>query len=504
MQTSPNTYASFKSHIERHPERYALIALMALGLLTRFFMLHHPHSAVFDEVHFNYFAGFYYTGQYYYDIHPPLGKLLIALSAYPFGGIAPEDVVRTISTPFPSSTYIAMRSIPALFGAALPALLFLIARELNIRVHTALLAGLLVVLDNALLIQSRLICLDTMLLGFGFLSLWLFLRARRQHNIYLFCLSAVFAGCSLSIKWIGISFLGLIGLIIIADWFRALWRKQGWTPYGFYRGCTFLALTITTYVCIFYVHFGLLPMSHKQGDQFMSLEFRATLEGSEYQLATGSVISFKCPEGYKHSLRYWMPNTQVKPAEAIACRVKYKPIEPPGFFKKFAELNRVMYTTNQGLDKTHPDASAWYSWPIMAKPLYYWHSEGARIYLLGNPVVWWLCSLGVVILLIGQLFKPQWRHNKAFWILMTGYWANLLPFLLVSRIMFMYHYLTSLCFSILLLAYLLEQVSKPTWLKPAILAMAVCGFVLVSPLTYGINWFGSDMLWFLRLFGWHP
>jgi len=480
-----------------------LVMLLASSLLLRMLVLIHPNSAVFDEVHFNYFAGFYYTGQYYYDIHPPLGKLLIALSALPFGGIQPEDIVRTISTPYSSSTYVAMRLVPALFGSALPVLLFLIARQLNISLKSSLLVGSLAMLDNALVLQSRLILLDSMLLGFGFLSLWLLLKARKTHNIRLWCLSAMSAGCSLSIKWVGVSFLGLVGLIILVDWGRTLWSKRSHiTPV--YKAILFLAIAITTYLVTFYIHFALLPMSHKQGDQFMTPEFRSTLRGSEYFGAKGTVSRFQCPPNYHHTLSHGLPDTKVTSTANFACKVEYKALVTPNFWQKLYELNRTMYATNQGLAKTHPDASPWYTWPIMHKPLYYWHHEGARMYLLGNPAVWWICALGVITLMLGHIRYPHWRHNEAFWVLTTGFWANLLPFVLVSRVMFMYHYLTSLCFSILISGYLLDQLPKTKWLHLSVVALTTSTFLLISPITYGVNWYGSDLLWFLRFFGWHP
>ncbi len=503
MTSSDSLGQTLISGFARYPGRTAFLALAALSFFSRFLLLGHPVSAVFDEVHFNYFAGFYYTGQYYYDIHPPLGKLIIALSALPFGGIASEDVIRTISTPYPSDVYVAMRTLPAFFGSCLPLLIFLIARELKLSVMTAFMAGVLATADNALLIQSRLILLDAMLLFFGLSALWLCLKARNNGDLRYWCLSAFFAGCSISIKWIGVSFLGLVGLIIICDWVRALWQK-GWHIRPFFIGSGYLTITLTCYISIFAIHFTLLPNSHEQGDPFMSLGFQSTLEGSRYFNAKNTITSVTCPANYKHELAYGVPDTEVKAAEKMVCQIQYQPVNAPGFWGKLFELNRSMYVTNQGLSKTHPDASKWYTWPIMARPLYYWYNEGARIYLLGNPVVWWFSAFGVLALLIGQLKFAHWRQNEAFWILMTGFWANLLPFAMVNRVMFMYHYLSSLCFSILIFAYFIEHVKKPKWLRPAIAVTAVVSFLVVSPLTYGLNWYGSDLLWFLRFFGWHP
>ena len=40
---------------------------------------------MFDEVHFGKFAGYYIKGTYYFDVHPPLAKLVFAAVAYVCG-----------------------------------------------------------------------------------------------------------------------------------------------------------------------------------------------------------------------------------------------------------------------------------------------------------------------------------------------------------------------------------------------------------------------------------
>lgn len=78
-----------------------LIVLVASGV--RLFRLSKPNSVVyvlnwsifivwhlsvflsFDEVHFGKFASRYIKTQYFVDVHPPLAKLLITLSAFIFG-----------------------------------------------------------------------------------------------------------------------------------------------------------------------------------------------------------------------------------------------------------------------------------------------------------------------------------------------------------------------------------------------------------------------------------
>ena len=51
----------------------------------RFYRIAHPDQVVFDEVHFGSFAGQYIRREYYFDVHPPLAKMLNGLAGWAVG-----------------------------------------------------------------------------------------------------------------------------------------------------------------------------------------------------------------------------------------------------------------------------------------------------------------------------------------------------------------------------------------------------------------------------------
>ena len=53
---------------------FFIIGVFLLSLFLHFVAIDYPKEAVFDEVHFGKFVSGYLTGQYFFDIHPPLGN----------------------------------------------------------------------------------------------------------------------------------------------------------------------------------------------------------------------------------------------------------------------------------------------------------------------------------------------------------------------------------------------------------------------------------------------
>ena len=423
-------------------KRYYLLILLTLGLITRFAFFGHPSETVFDEVHFGKFISGYYTHEYFFDIHPPLGKLMIAGFAKLFD-FQPGFAFTDIGNQYPDQQYMILRFLPSLAGALLPSIIFLLAIEMGLAPLYALTAGVLIVLDNAILTQSIYILMDAFLLSFGFLSLLFYFKYKNGKGNKHLVLFTVFASLAASVKWTG---LGFLALPFIFEAFDFLKNRQYKT---FFKLAIQPVIALLIYFAFFAIHLGILNKSGP-GDAFMSMGFRKTLIGNQ------------------------VPEDQS--------------VIKANLFQKFSQLNIEMYKANQGLNAGHPYGSAWYTWPLMSRPIFYWVKDNARIYLMGNPIIWWTTTLAVVFLLTSYVFyglKNSLKFLPTF--LLAGYILNLLPFIGVKRVMFLYHYFTALIFSILILVYLLDKVKSPKLIIGALIALSTISFLYFAPLSYGLN-----------------
>lgn len=435
-------------------EHYPLLILLVLALATRFLFLWYPSEVVFDEVHFGKFVSAYSTGKYYFDIHPPLGKLMIA----GFGkimGVQPGAAFERIGEKADQKELLVLRFLPALFGVLLVLLIYQLAQALGASKRAAFLAGFLVLFDNAFLVEAKFILVDTFLLVFGFSAILFFLLARKQvlfwRQTILYILAAVFAGLSFSIKWTGLAFWGVIVAFIIFDTLADFFRKHRLPLHtsmlkGMARLLIFCVVPFLVYLLAFVVHFQALSLSGP-GDAFMSVDFQKTLSGNQIS----------------------------------------QEIKPLPFWSKFRELNEKMYFYNSTLKSNHSDASKWYQWPLGRNSVWYWHEVDGdivgNIHLLANPVVLFATLLGV----FWGIWKLLRERKYAIFLLIFGYFASLLPFMFVSRVAFLYHYLPALTFAILLFSLISDRFfeKRSPRLYFRFLGLILLVFLIISPLSYG-------------------
>ena len=197
---------------------------------------------------------------------------------------------------------------------------------------------------------------------------------------------------------------------------------------------------------------------------------------------------------------------------ADAEKVNYR---NPGFFGKFWELQRVMWTTNAGLVESHAWDSRPPSWPVLRRGINFWGKDNTQIYLIGNPLIW-LSSTAAIALYIAfkGLSVIRWQRgcndysNVAFkrfdyeiGTSVLGWAFHYFPFFLMQRQLFLHHYFPELYFAIIALCQVYDFATSRVGgiglrERPVVgqagavvfLALSVVVFGLYAPLAYGNQW----------------
>nr|XP_006826109.1 PREDICTED: protein O-mannosyl-transferase 1-like [Saccoglossus kowalevskii] len=102
----------------------------------------------FDEVHFGQFTALYLKRTFFFDVHPPLGKLLFTAVGY-FAGFDENFVFAKIGAEYPVNVPVwHLRALSALFGTFLCPVVYQIIAELGFSHWSAMLAGFLVLFGS--------------------------------------------------------------------------------------------------------------------------------------------------------------------------------------------------------------------------------------------------------------------------------------------------------------------------------------------------------------------
>ncbi|SCU83507.1 LAMI_0C03488g1_1 [Lachancea mirantina] len=265
----------------------------AIALCVRFRDLQYPREVVFDEVHFGKFASYYLERTYFFDVHPPFGKLLIAAVGWLVGynGDFKFDDIG-LSYDANPAPFVAYRALSAILGTAVVPVVFNTLKELNFKAVTCALGAMLVAVDTAHVIDSRLILLDaTLILAVG-LSVYCYVRFYKVQlkapfsSDWYFWLYATGGSLSLviSTKYVGVLTYAMIGVAVGANLWQLLDIKADLNIRIFARhvvqrlnGLIFAPFIL--YLFWFWVHFSILVNSGV-GDAFMSPLFQETLNDS--------------------------------------------------------------------------------------------------------------------------------------------------------------------------------------------------------------------------------
>ncbi|WP_232242884.1 glycosyltransferase family 39 protein [Paenibacillus sp. GSMTC-2017] len=435
-------------------------------------------GALFDEqnemvYNHNYMKGSYFDEIYhartayehiegivaYENTHPPLGKLIIALGIKLFG-----------LNPF------GWRIAGTIIGIAMVPIIYLMARRIfNKTVYAALAAGLLAV-DFMHFTQTRISTIDVYGVFFIMLMFY-FMNKYASMNFYRHKLAATFVP------------LGLAGL------FFGLGVASKWIV--FYGGAglaVMLALSLISRYQEYVAAKRVLKRektSHKMFDEETLRRIVAVFpKYTVMTIAICLVFYIVIPAGI-YALSYIPVLSAMKSGYTLKALVDYQV---------------HMFSYHNNLVSSHPFSSSWWEWPFMKRPLWYYSGSElasgmkSTIVAMGNPIIWWT---GIVSMLLTIPISIK-RKDKGVYMLWIAFLAQYVPWMLVARETFIYHYFAMVPFIILSTVYLIKVIEekRPAFSKVRnlFIVVAVGLFIMFYPALSGMtvpqNYVDVFLRWF--------
>ncbi|CAO3594514.1 unnamed protein product [Absidia cylindrospora] len=126
--------------------RVTFVGLTILSFFVSFYKIWYPAEVVFDEVHFGKFAGYYLRRSYFFDVHPPLAKMMIAAVGYLIGYNGHFEFTNIGDNYIENNVpYVALQSLPATLNVLCVCLVYSIMKQSGYALSIcALTAGLMI------------------------------------------------------------------------------------------------------------------------------------------------------------------------------------------------------------------------------------------------------------------------------------------------------------------------------------------------------------------------
>lgn len=230
--SSNGTSSKFKARKQLSDEsssRVFLMLVVGLSFSTRLYKITEPPHVCWDETHFGKMGSFYINRTFFFDVHPPLGKMLIGLAGYMTGYDGTFPFIKP-GDKYEHHNYWGMRGFCAVLGSFLPIFAYLIVLDLSRSPTAAFITAILLIFDTGCITISQYILLDPILMFFimaAVLSMVKFNLQRYRPFTASWWLWLTLTGFSLAgalgVKFVGLFVILLVGLNTAWD----LWRLFG-------------------------------------------------------------------------------------------------------------------------------------------------------------------------------------------------------------------------------------------------------------------------------------
>ncbi len=377
----------------------------------------------------------------YESTHPPLGKLIMSIGVMMFG-----------MTPF------GWRVMGTLAGILMLPVFYLLCKKLFKKTEYAAMGTTIFAFDFMHFAQTRLGTVDSyavlfIMLMYYFIIDYLTLDFNKEplkKGLLPLALTGIMFGIGAATKWICLyAALGLATILIIV-WVRSFAEsvnKKGITDFA-------PKLWKTILWCVLF--FVIIPAM---------IYFAAYLPQISYDLNGRTAIEY------------------------------------------VTQNQSYMLSYHEGIKDSHPFSSKWYEWQFMKRPLWMFldgelknNGMVSSISTFGNPAVWWV---GIFAFFACLYIGIRKKSNVAL-LIIIGYLSQLVPWLFVSRILFIYHYFACVPFLVLAIVYALKYLQERFNLPSTVLwgycAFVVLMFIMFYPVISGTPapiWYVKDYLtWF--------
>jgi dolichyl-phosphate-mannose--protein O-mannosyl transferase len=148
-----------------------------------------------------------------------------------------------------------------------------------------------------------------------------------------------------------------------------------------------------------------------------------------------------------------------------------------------------MLSFHSTLTATHPYSSPWYTWPLILRPLWLYVSvlpanAVSTIVAMGNPALWWL-GIAAIALCTHRFYQRRDLPSMFLTVLFLSQW---LPYALISRPLFIYHYFINVPILCIATAFLLSALWETRGMKPVVVTYLVASvllFIIFYPVISG-------------------
>ena len=394
------------------------------------------NGTYFDEIYHARTAYEFVHGIEVYEwTHPPLGKVLISIGIEIFG-----------MTPF------GWRIIGTLFGIFMIPAIYLFAKKMFGRTDITAFCAVLFTFDFMHFAQTRISTIDVYV-TFFIILMYLFMLMYYRMSFYDTPLRKTFVP------------LGLCGICF------GLGAASKWT--GLYAGAGLAVIFFITLYRRYKEYEYALAQSHQSSSKAENKHIIECFPKYAKSTVLFCVIFFVLIPAAIYLLSY-IPFMNSN-GTGIA-----------GVIKNQTDMFR--YHSN--VTQEHSFSSSWYQWPIMYRPIWFYSGtvsdtvkEGISSF--GNPLVWWV---GIPAFFY-TAYMAFAKRDKSALFLTIGYLAQLLPWIPVTRITFIYHYFPCVPFVAMMLAYsaknILGEKKWGIWVLVGYALLAVILFAMFYPVLSG-------------------